>query len=334
MGTGRSHGRRWAAVGGSVVVVVGLVAVTIVVTHRSGNKQPAAQSSSITASSVDVTSPTTTSPSTSPPPSSPPPRTPSLAPAATTQATLRRLAAQRPAGGVSVAALNTTTGAHFSFGAQSGMRTGSVAKLFLLDSVLMQHDEDGSQLSDDELELAQPMIENSDNTAEYSLYLDAGGRQPLVDAAAQLGMKNTVPGENDPALTTTSADDALQMLAPLLSRPITVDGVRHTPLSSYSRSLALNLMRNVESDQRWGVSAVADPGTPVALKNGWLSVDNDNGEGDNDNGLWLVNSVGIVTVHGQPVLLAAFTQHGQDYASGIQLVESLVKAITPAVVAE
>jgi hypothetical protein len=124
------------------------------------------------------------------------------------------------------------------------------------------------------------------------------------------------------------------MLAPLLDRPITVAGVAHKPLSPYSRSVALDMMRNVVSDQAWGVSAVADPGTRTALKNGWLSVDNSNGPGNNDDGRWLVNSVGIVTVHGQQVLLSAFTQHGPDYLSGVHLVERLVKTITPAVVAQ
>jgi hypothetical protein len=226
---------------------------------------------------------------------------------------------------VSVAALNMKTGARFSYGAGGGMRTGSVAKLFLLETVLLQHQDAGTPVSDDELGLATPMIENSDNKAEYSLYLDAGGRDALVDAFPRLGLKHSIPGYSDPALTTTSATDGITLLRNL---------VRGSPLNAYSRSLALGLMRNVESDQRWGVSAVADPGSTVALKNGWLSVDNANGPGENDNGLWLVNSVGIVTVHGQPVLVSAFTQHGPDYASGVQLVEALVRAITPAVVAE
>jgi len=169
------------------------------------------------------------------------------------------------------------------------------------------------------------MIENSDNKAEYSLYLDAGGRDALVAAFPRLGLKHSIPGYSDPALTTTSATDGITLVRNL---------VHGGPLNAYSRSLALGLMRSVESDQRWGVSAVADPGSSVALKNGWLSVDDDNGPGENDNGLWLVNSVGVVTVHGQQVLLSAFTQHGPDYASGVHLVESLVRAITPAVVAE
>src|SRR6266550_6695235 len=81
------------------------------------------------------------------------------------------------------------------------------------------------------------------------------------------------------------------------------------------------------------VGAVADPGTTFANKNGWLSVDNTNGPGENDNGLWLVNSVGVVMVQHQQVLMAVFTQHGDSFEDGVELVESLAKAITRAVVA-
>jgi hypothetical protein len=329
MGYLQSRAAKWGAAGGSALAVLALItAVTAETRHRNPKRTPprAATTTSL---------PTLSSASPSPPiPTGPASRQLSLAAQSTVTAALRALAAQLPADGVSVAALNTKTGAYFRYGATSGMRTGSVAKLFVLDALLAAHEREGTQLSEDEQELARPMIENSDNKAEYQLYLDAGASDTLVDTAARLGMRHTVPGSTDPALTTTSAEDALHLLAPLLPRPITVAGVHHEPLSAYSRSLALGLMRNVEADQRWGVSAVADPGTAVALKNGWLSVDNDNAPGENDDGRWLVNSVGIVTVHGQPVLLSIFTQHGPDYMSGVRLVEALAKAVTPAVVAE
>lgn len=318
--------RRRAAIAGTVVAVLVLAVIVVVVTHRSTGRTVA-----------DTPSPSPLTPSSTPPPPSSsarptPSRTastkpaPTVAPAAAVRAALSRLAAQRPPGGVSVAALNTKTGKQFSYGMTSGMRTGSVAKLFLLEAVLLQHQDAGTPLSDYELSLATPMIENSDNKAEYSLFLNSGGNETLEDAFPRLGLKHTVPGVSDPALTTTDATDGVRLVQNLVRS--------NAPLNSYSRSLALGLMRNVQSDQRWGVSAVADPGTPVALKNGWLSVDNNNGPGENDDGRWLVNSVGVVTVHGQQVLLAAFTQHGPDYASGIKLVESLVKTITPAVVAD
>jgi hypothetical protein len=315
--------RRRAAIAGSVVIVGALV--TVVVIAARSTTSHSADSTSPLGSTATTTSPRPTPTTSTPTPTPKPKPAPTLASPAGVTSALRRLAARLPAGGVSVAALNMKTGARFSFGASGGMRTGSVAKLFLLEAVLLQHQDAGTPVSENELELATPMIENSDNKAEYSLYLDAGGRDALVSAFPRLGLKHSIPGYSDPALTTTNATDGITLVRNL---------VRGGPLNAYSRSFALGLMRNVESDQRWGVSAVADPGSSVALKNGWLSVDNDNSPGENDDGLWLVNSVGVVTVHGQQVLLSAFTQHGPDYASGIHLVESLVRAITPAVVAE
>jgi hypothetical protein len=49
--------------------------------------------------------------------------------------------------------------------------------------------------------------------------------------------------------------------------------------------------------------------------------------------LWLVNSTGVVTIDGQQVLLVVLTQHDADFDSGIDLVESLAKAMVPLVVA-
>ena len=88
------------------------------------------------------------------------------------------------------------------------------------------------------------------------------------------------------------------------------------PLSPDSRSFALDLMRNVVDEQRWGVSAAADPGTTTALKNGWAPSDS----GDER---WAVGSVGIVTTTGRPVLLAVLTEEQPSKDAGIQLIEAL-----------
>ena len=61
-----------------------------------------------------------------------------------------------------------------------------------------------------------------------------------------------------------------------------------------------------------------------AVKNGWSGV-------GTDNGLWAVNSLGVVTVHGHTVLMAVMTQHNSSYASGITRVERLVRAAAAAV---
>jgi len=137
-------------------------------------------------------------------------------------------------------------------------------------------------------------------------------------------MPNTVPGDSDPTFTTTSATDFLQLLKNLV-----VAGT----LNAYSQSVALGLMRNVEADQRWGVGVLADPGTTFANKNGWLSVDNSNGSGEDDNGRWIVSSVGIVNVHGQQLLVSIFTEHQPSMQAGVNLVQQLAQVVTPAVTA-
>jgi hypothetical protein len=241
-------------------------------------------------------------------------------------AAVRALAAQLPAGGVSVAAVNTATGARYTWGATGGMRTGSIAKVLILETLLLHHQDAGTDVTEDEDETATRMIENSANDAADTLYFAIGGRDTLVATVGRLGLKNTIPGPDpDWGFTQTSGSDALILLHNLISTG---------PLNAYSRGYALNLMHHVEADQRWGVGAVADPGTAFAIKDGWLPVENGNPGGVGDDGRWLVNSVGIVTVHGQQLLMAVFTQHGSDFEDGVELVESLAKAITPAVVAK
>jgi beta-lactamase class A len=309
--------RRWLAVAGALPLVLAVVA---------------ACASSPTVISIASPTPTTSQPS--PTPTAPP--TPTPTPTPTTHAPLkptpraladkavRRLTVQLPAGAFSVAALNTKTGARYSYGAAGGMRTGSVIKLCILEALLLAHQDAHTQVTDSENKTATAMIEHSDNAATEEMYDVIGGRDGLVAALRRFGMKHTVAGPlpNYWGLTVTSAPDYLTVLGNLVSAK---------PLDSYSRGYALNLMRHVESDQRWGVGVVADPGTAFANKNGWLAVDQDNPGGLGDHGLWLVNSVGVLTVHHQQVLMAVFTQHGESFEDGVELVESLAKAIAPAV---
>ncbi|MEP6852605.1 MAG: serine hydrolase [bacterium] len=229
---------------------------------------------------------------------------------------LAAVVADQPAGAVSVAALNTETGAEFFGGATSGMWTASVYKLFVLETLMLR-----GPLSSSEQSRATTMIENSDNVAGYSLFLAAGGRPALVSAARRFGMANTVPGYSDPTLTRTSGHDCLALLRNL---------VAPGPLSKAQRVFALDLMRSVERDQRWGVGVVADKGSSFANKNGWLSID-DNGPGESDDGLWAVTSLGVVALGGDQVLMAVLTRHQPDFDTGVRLVERLARIVAPTV---
>jgi hypothetical protein len=238
------------------------------------------------------------------------------------RAKVARIAAHQPAHGVSVAAVNLATGARFSAGWQSGMWTASAYKLYVLETLLLRAQQNGETLTSSEVALATTMIENSNNVAGYALFLDAGSNGGLQAAADRFGMTHTVPGATDPTFTKTGALDCLKLLRNL---------VTPGPLAAASRAFTLHLMRNVEADQRWGVGVVADKGTTFANKNGWLSVDNSNPAGEDDNGRWVVTSLGIVTVKGQRVLMAVLTQHQPSMGAGVSLVQRLARTIVPAV---
>jgi hypothetical protein len=229
-----------------------------------------------------------------------------------------QLAAGKSASSVSVAAVNLKTGASYQWGATGGMLTGSIVKLYILETLEIQEQGSGG-LTSGQRATATKMIENSDNSAAETLFEAVGGRTALLAENSRLGLRNTTPGPSDYwGLTQTCASDYITLLNNLVAPA-------GGPLTAASQAYILGLMRNVESDQRWGVGVTADAGTDFANKNGWLSVDND-GE------LWLVNSVGVLTIHGQPVLMAVLTQHNSDFDSGIDLVQSLAKAIAPLVV--
>jgi beta-lactamase class A len=229
--------------------------------------------------------------------------------------------AGQPAGSVSVAALNVASGATYAAGSASGMWTASAYKLLVLETLLVKVQARG--LTSAQQQLAEAMIEQSDNEAGYELFLQAGGRSALVATAASFGMAHTVPGRTDPTFTTTSGADYLVLLRNL----VRTDG----PLTAASRAYVIGLMSDVDSDQRWGVGVVADPGTTFANKNGWLAIDNENGPGEDDDGRWAVTSVGIVTVGGESLLMAVFTQHQSSMATGVALVQSLAKTLAPTV---
>jgi beta-lactamase class A len=196
------------------------------------------------------------------------------------------------------------------------MPAASVFKLTLLECYLLSNQERGQQPGYGALDALTAMIEDSDNDAADGVYAALGGDDGVSSRMGRLDMSSTVLGPHYQwGLSTTTAADQATLLTNLVSPG--------SPLSAASRSLAVGLMNNVESDQRWGVGAAADNGTEFANKNGWLNV-------DADEGRWVVSSVGLIQVGGRQVLLAVLTQHDADLADGTELVQSLSQAVATA----
>jgi hypothetical protein len=222
---------------------------------------------------------------------------------------------------ISVAAVDLSNGISIAAGRSAGLWTASAYKLFVVEALLLNRQGgDGLGLSSLEIAECTRAIENSDNIAGYALFLDAGGNVALQHTADLLHMKHTDFDETDPTFTRTSAADYLRLLRALIDPD--------SPLHPDSRKFVLGLMSQVEADQRWGVGTVADRGTTFYNKNGWLSVDDSNAPGDNNDDRWITSSVGIVTAHSQRLLVSVFTEGNATFEAGVDLVQALTRQLT------
>lgn len=316
--TGRTSWRTWLVVVSAVAAVL-LLALAVVA--RGGGPGVFGTLPSRSASTMPVQ--TTTATASREPPSTADTSAAAAAAKAAAVASISALIRNVPGQAAFVAALNTTTRAQYLTGSTAGNWTASCYKLVLLETLLLQHQQQGTSITDDEAGDATAAIEHSDNVAGYQLWLDVGRNSGMQQAMPTLGLTRAVAEGSDPTFTKLTGTDALALLDNLVDAK--------SPLDAQSRSFTLGLMRAVEPDQRWGVGAAADPGTTFANKNGWLSIDNSDGPGESDNGRWVVNSLGIVTIAGQQVLLGVFTEHQPSFDAGVKLVETLAKAVRPLV---
>ncbi|MEV5844492.1 serine hydrolase [Streptomyces sp. NPDC051985] len=210
---------------------------------------------------------------------------------------------------VSAAVLDLDSGDSATYG-DAAFDTASIVKVDILATLLLQAQDAGRHLTATEKAYATKMIENSDNTSASELW-DIIGKAAGLDAAnKRFGLTETEGGDGALwGLTQTTAADQLTLLQQVFGDD--------SKLSEASRSYIQGLMKTVESDQRWGVSAAAD-GSEYALKNGWLA--------RSTTGLWDVNSIGRVTVDGTDYLVAVLSKGTVSQAKGIAVVEGAAKA--------
>jgi beta-lactamase class A len=187
-------------------------------------------------------------------------------------------------------------------------------KVDILETLLSQRSEG---LTADDQSLAQQMIEDSDNDAATSLWDLVGGGTGVGAFNTRAGLTRTAPsscvtcpGFPWPGwgLTTTTPQDQIV----LLRRLVEPGG----PLTASERQYALSLMENVTQDQQWGVGSGVPAGVTVALKDGWLPLDE-----ANDN--WQINSIGWVNGDGRDYLLAMLSTGNPSEQYGIDTLNSL-----------
>ncbi|WP_100445222.1 serine hydrolase [Glycomyces xiaoerkulensis] len=189
--------------------------------------------------------------------------------------------------------------------------TASIVKVEIL-IMLLRHYETVEAIPDWVIGEAERMIKESDNEATNSILFGIlDGHATMREAHELLGLPGTEPHTTERwGLTQTTAADQLLILDFAL-----YEGV----LSEAQAELARGLMGDLADFQDWGVSAAAEAGETVWMKNGWDTRTDLGGE-------WLVNSVGIIEGESEePVSIAVLTGGSASEEAGIALTEDLAR---------
>jgi Beta-lactamase enzyme family len=199
--------------------------------------------------------------------------------------------------------------------------TGSIVKVDILAALVEQAKIDRAPFTAKDEQLASRMIEYSDNDAATTLWNRAGGPVGIGAVNRRLHLSNTelstcvqCPGFPWPGwgLTTTSATDQLALLRSIV--------LRRSPLSPGDRRYIQGLMEHVTPSERWGISAGVPSDVTVALKDGWLPLN----DSDTD---WQVNSVGWVHGRGRDYLLVVLTTGNPTEQYGIDTIDGLAQIL-------
>ena len=222
-------------------------------------------------------------------------------------------------GSVLAAVYDARTGQSWRLGDGPAQDEASVVKVDILETLLSASD--GTGLSSDDQGLAEQMIEDSDNDAATSLWYAAGGTAGLAAYNDRAGLTGTTPSDcvvcdDFPwpgwGLTTTVPDDQITLLKQLITPgPL---------LTATERQYALSLLENVAPGQAWGVSGGVPAGVTVALKNGWLPLNDDTTD-------WQINSEGWVSGDGRDYLISVLTTGNPTEQYGIDTIDGLSSLI-------
>jgi hypothetical protein len=210
-------------------------------------------------------------------------------------------------GNVTAAVYDEVTGTTSLYRPGVAEDTASIMKVDILATMLAQAQAHDTGLNSGQQELAQEMIEESDDNDAQDLWDAEGGATAVSAFNASAGLTETTP---DAAgywgLSTTTAADQLTLLKAV--------AFPNGLLTDDSRQYELGLMTHVDPDQAWGISNGVAPGATVAIKDGWLPL---------DSGGWQINSIGYVYGDGRNYLIAVLTNGDATESQGIDTIEGL-----------
>lgn len=199
--------------------------------------------------------------------------------------------------------------------------TASIVKVNIVANWLHDYQRQGMKIPDDIADsvrlLMQRAIENSDNAAATALFHLKGGCKALTRFHKLIPMTNstvgcataTYYGWGDTKITAADQTKLMKILA---------YGGRDRVLGPDARRYELQLMKNIEPDQRFGITcgpwgthcdppdyASPTPGVTVAVKNGWKTLPTCTKPIEHCP--WQVNSTGWVSGKGRNYVLTVLS---------------------------
>ncbi|MER8225288.1 serine hydrolase [Streptomyces sp. NPDC094143] len=203
-----------------------------------------------------------------------------------------------------------------SYRGHATFNTASISKVNILAALLLQAQDAGRELTTEEHQAAEAMIKISDNKAAGLLWRAIGKGEGLKAVNERLGLSSTRGGPGVHwGLTRTTATDQIRLLRSVFARGPADPARLREGLNPASRAYIQELMGDIAEGQDWGVSAAS---SQWALKNGWLQ--------RTTTGLWVINSIGQVKVHGHRYLVSVLSSGNASMEDGVSLVERAVRA--------
>jgi beta-lactamase class A len=170
-------------------------------------------------------------------------------------------------------------------------------------------EQQGREPNYNEMSLLTTMIENSNNDAASQLYSEIGGATGLASFMQAVGVSGLSPVDGSWGYSVITPQAMVDLLALLNAGKV---------LTSADRATALQLMESVEPDQQVGVGDTAPNGFTVAMKDGWVP---------GPDGLWAMNTSGIVTAGNETYIISVYTQEQSSLAGGQAIVRNVCSTV-------
>ena len=158
------------------------------------------------------------------------------------------------------------------------------------------------------------MIEHSDNNAAQLIFDRLGGSAGQAAFYQRIGVTGYVANPYGWGWASLPPIGQVTVLTLLQEGKI---------LTAKDRAYALNLMTHIEADQHMGVGETLPPGATVAMKDGWVPA---------PDGLWAINTSGIVTVGSETYIIVVYTAHQPDYNAAWNITRHVCKAVGQVIV--